>query len=122
MEVVYRHGEATLTRVLEEIESPPTRAALRSILRILEEKGHLKHRKEGREFVYQPVKSRATEGRSAFNRMLDTFFDGSLGQALASHLASPGVRYSEAEIDDLIEHLDAAKRQRAKRARKPLTE
>lgn len=111
MEVVYRHEEATLTRILDEIEKPPSRAALRSILTILENKKHLKHRKAGREFVYAPTKSRTSEGRSALNRIIDTFFDGSLGQALATHLASPDARYSQREIDDLIDHLEQAKLQ-----------
>ena len=109
MEVVYRHGEATLSQMREEIEDPPTRAALRSILNILEDKKHLRHRKEGREFVYSATKSRVAEGRSAFNRIIDTFFDGSLGQALATHLASPDADYSQEEINDLIQHLEQAK-------------
>lgn len=109
MEVIYRYGEATLTQILEEIEEPPTRAALRSILTILEDKRHLKHRKEGREFVYAPTLSRSTEGRSALNRIINTFFDGSLGQALATHLSSPDADYTQDEIDDLIDHLKQAK-------------
>ena len=109
MEVVYRRGEATLTQILDEIESPPTRAALRSILNILESKRHLCHRKEGREFVYSPVKSRSSEGRSALNRIIDTFFDGSLGQALANHLSAPEADYTQEEINDLIQHLEQAK-------------
>lgn len=109
MEIVYRQGEATLTEILQGIESPPTRAALRSILTILEDKGHLKHSKKGREFVYSATTSRSSEGRSALNRIIDTFFDGSLGQALATHLASPDANYTQDEIDDLIGHLNVAK-------------
>lgn len=109
MDLVFAQGEATLTQILEGMEKAPTRAALRSILTILEGKGHLKHRQEGREFIYQPVHSREEVGRSTLSRVIGTFFGGSLTQALAAYLSEPKTRLSEEEVAELREFLDSAK-------------
>ena len=62
MDIVYARGEATATHVLADMADPPSRTAVRTFLRILEEKGHLKHRKEGREYVYRPIRPRTQAG------------------------------------------------------------
>ncbi|MBN8422208.1 MAG: BlaI/MecI/CopY family transcriptional regulator [Verrucomicrobia bacterium] len=116
MDLVFAQGEATLSQILEGMDSPPTRPALRSILTILEGKGQLKHRQEGREFIYQPVHSRAEVGQSTLSRVIGTFFGGSLTQALAAYLSDPGTRLTEAEVTELRTFLDRAKT--AKSARK----
>ena len=95
MELVYARGEATATEVLAGMTDAPTRTAVRTFLRILEEKGHLKHRKRSREFVYYPTRLRERAGRSALQRLLETFFEGSLEKAVASHLSDPGAEVSE---------------------------
>ena len=64
MDVIYAHGEATVSQILAGIPSPPERGALRTLIRILERKGHVAHRQEGREFVYRPTKPRGAAGRS----------------------------------------------------------
>ena len=110
MDLVFAQGEATLSQILEGMESPPTRAALRSILTILEGKGHLKHRQEGREFIYQPVHSRAEVGQSTLSRVIGTFFGGSLTQALATYLSHPQTQLSEEEVTELRRFLDQAKK------------
>ncbi len=89
MDVVYAHGEATITQVLAELPDPPMRGALRTLVRILERKGHLTHRQAGREFVYRPTQPRGQAGRSALERVLDVFFGGSLENAVAAHLSDP---------------------------------
>jgi predicted transcriptional regulator len=110
MDLVFAQGEATLTQILEGMESPPTRPALRSILTILEGKGHLKHRQEGREFIYHPVHSRAEVGQSTLSRVIGTFFGGSLTQALAAYLSHPQTQLSEEEVTELRRFLDQAKK------------
>jgi predicted transcriptional regulator len=90
MDAVYARGEATVSQVIEAIPDPPMRGALRTLLRILENKGHLTHRKQGREFIYRPTQARGQAGRSALKRVLDVFFGGSLENAVAAHLADPG--------------------------------
>jgi predicted transcriptional regulator len=101
IEVIYAKGEATASDVLERMPDPPTRTAVRTFLRILEDKGHLKHTKRGREFVYQPTRRRERAGQSALQRVLQTFFDGSLEKAVASHLADPGSEISPEELQRL---------------------
>lgn len=89
MDVVYAHGEATITQVLAEMPDPPMRGALRTLVRILERKGHLAHRKVGREFIYRPTQPRGQAGRSALERVLDVFFGGSLQNAVVARLSDP---------------------------------
>jgi predicted transcriptional regulator len=108
MEIVFALGEATLSQIMEEMAEPPTRPALRSILTILEEKGQLKHRSEGREFVYRSVVSREKAGKSTLSRVVSTFFDGSISQALAAYLSDPKARLSDDEIAELRRFIDEA--------------
>ncbi len=89
MDLIYARGKATVTQVLTDMPDPPMRGALRTLLRILEKKGHLTHRQEGREFVYRPTQPRGRAGRSALGRVLDVFFNGSLERAVAAHLSDP---------------------------------
>ncbi|MCX6848076.1 MAG: BlaI/MecI/CopY family transcriptional regulator [Verrucomicrobia bacterium] len=109
MDLVFAQGEATLSQILEGMEKAPTRAALRSILTILEGKGQLKHRQEGREFILQPVHSRVEVGQSTLSRVIGTFFGGSLTQALAAYLSAPGTKLSDDEVAELREFLDKTK-------------
>jgi predicted transcriptional regulator len=109
IEVVYAKGEATATDVLAHMPDPPTRTAVRTFLRILEEKGHLKHTKRGREFVYQPTRRRERAGQSALLRVVQTFFEGSLEKAVAAHLADPGADVSPKELQRLSALIRQAK-------------
>ena len=98
MDVVYARGAATATQVYEEMDEPPTRTAVRTFLRILEDKGYVEHRKHGREFVYRPTRPRGVEGRCALRRVLQTFFDGSLERAVGAYLHGPGAKPSAEEL------------------------
>ena len=112
MDVVYAHGEATVTQVLAEMPDPPVRGALRTLLRILERKGHLSHREQGREFVYRPTQARGVAGRSALGRVLDVFFGGSLESAVAAHLSDPrrAGKLSREELHRLSDLIEQAKK------------
>ena len=108
MEIVFELEEATLSDLLERVKNPPTRPALRSILSILEEKGHLcQSGKRGREFIFKATTSRKGAGKNAMARLLDTFFSGSLGNALASHLDDPKTTYTEEELAELAALIEA---------------
>jgi predicted transcriptional regulator len=98
MDAVYAQGEATATDVLAAMADAPTRTAVRTFLRILEGKGHLKHIKRGREFVYRPTHSRESAGKSAFSRAIRTFFDGSLERAVAAYLGDPEAEVAPEEL------------------------
>ena len=99
MDVVYQLGTASTNDVLAKMADPPSRTAVRTVLRILEQKGHLAHRLQGREYVYRPVKPRQAAGRSAVQRVLRTFFGGSLEKAVAVYLSDPGSAISAEELE-----------------------
>lgn len=109
MDIVFARSEATLSQILDDMHEPPTRPALRSILTILEGKGHLKHRQEGREFIYQPVHSREKVGQSTLSRVISTFFGGSLSQAVAAYLSDPGTQLKDDEVAELKAFIDQAR-------------
>jgi BlaI family penicillinase repressor len=98
MEAVYARGKASAAEIHRHLPDAPSRTAVRTILGILEEKGHLKHTKRGREFLYEPTEPRRRVGRSALRRVLETFFEGSIEKAVAAHLSDPA---SKATIDEL---------------------
>jgi predicted transcriptional regulator len=102
MDAVFALGEATVNQVVEAIPSPPTAMAVRRMMHILEEKGHLRRRKSGREVIYVPRQTKDKAGRRAFERVLTTFFGGSLEEALASHLHSRKDQVSADERERLI--------------------
>jgi BlaI family transcriptional regulator, penicillinase repressor len=110
MDVVYARGEVTAGQVRVELPDAPSNTAVRTLLRILEEKGHLKHRQDGLRYVYQPSRRRGTVGRSAFTRVLRTFFDGSLEKAVAAHLGDSAVDLSDDELDRLAELIHQARK------------
>jgi predicted transcriptional regulator len=110
MDIVYASGEASAGQVVERLPDPPTRTAVRTMLRILEEKGHLKHRKQGREFIYQPTRARQRAGQSALRGVLATFFEGSLEKAVAAHLADPSAEPTPEELKRLARLIREAKK------------
>ena len=110
MDVVYASSEASAAEVVERLPDPPTRTAVRTMLRILEEKGHLKHRKQGREFIYQPTRGRQRAGQSAMRRVLTTFFEGSLEKAVAAHLADPATEPTPEELKRIARLIREAKK------------
>ena len=109
MDIVYAHGEASIADVLKELPNPPARGALGRLVRILEDKGHLKHYRKGREFIFQPTVSRHRAGPSAMRRVVDTFFGGSLRQAVAAHLAQRDTDVSEDELKRLAKLIREAR-------------
>ena len=86
MDVVFSLGEATVNQIVASISDAPTTMAVRRMMHILEEKGHLRRRQSGREVVYLPVQSKGRAGLNALQGVLDTFFGGALDEALAAHL------------------------------------
>lgn len=119
MEIVFALRQATLSDIQTRMQDAPTRPALRSLLTILESKGCLTHTKRSREFVYAPTTEPASAGRSALRRVLDTFFEGSFGQALAAHLGDPRSRLSSEEVSELEAFLQEARRKQDGKAEPP---
>lgn len=108
MDVLFARGEATVNQITEALPDPPTPMAVRRMMHILEEKGHLRRREQGREIVYAPKQAREAAGRSAFEKVLETFFGGSLEEALASHLISRKDGVSAGERDRLRQLIEEA--------------
>lgn len=109
MDIVYAHGEASISDVLAELPDPPARGALGRMVSILEDKGHLKHYQKGREYIFQPTVSRQKAGPSALRRVVDTFFSGSLRQAVAAHLGQRDTDLSDEELKRLAELIRQAR-------------
>ncbi len=109
MDIVYSRGEATVNEVLKDMPDPLARATVRTMLRILDDKGHLKHTTRGREFIYKPVRPRRRAGQSAMKRLIDTFFDGSLTEAVAAHIVDATAKLDENELNRLAELIHQAK-------------
>ena len=84
MDIIFARGEATAAEVNDALPDHPSYSTVRTLLRILEEKGHLKHREDGLRYVYAPTRTRAVESKSALRRVVRTFFEGSLSDAVAA--------------------------------------
>ena len=111
MDVVYRLEAATASEVLESLPDPPSYSAVRAILRILEEKGHLTHRQDGPRYVYAPVVPRAAARQSALRQVVRTFFDGSAAQAVATLLDMSETGLSPDEARQLSQLIEKSKRE-----------
>ncbi len=111
MDAVFEQGEATVNQVVEAIPDAPTAMAVRRMMHILEEKGHLKRRENGREVVYIPRESKEKAGRGAFQKIIETFFGGSLEEALAAHLHSRKEALTDEERQRLISLIEQAKKE-----------
>ena len=111
MDVVFALGQATVNQVVQAIPDAPTPMAIRRLMHILEAKMQLRRKKQGREVVYLPREAKAKAGRSAFQRVLETFFEGSLEEALAVHLHSRKDDLSDEERARLIQLIELAKKE-----------
>jgi predicted transcriptional regulator len=114
MDVIYAQGTATAVEVHAQLPDPPSKTAVRTLLRILEEKGHLKHKQDGLRYVYQPSRRRGPAGRSALDRVLRTFFEGSLEKAVAAHLADRSAELSEQELARLAALIEQARNEQSR--------
>ena len=111
MDVLYQLGEATAAEVQERLPEPPSYSAVRAMLRILEDKGHIRHHEDGPRYVFSPVVARDTAQRSAVRHLLRTFFDGSVEDAMAALLDGAERKLSRDEIDRMSQLIEQRKRE-----------
>lgn len=111
MDIIYRQGSATAAEVLENLPNPPSYSAVRAMLKVLEIKGHLKHRQQGPRYVFTPKVSREKAKRSAIDHLLNTFFDGSAEQAVAALLDVSRSDLSDRDLDRLSKLIKQAKQE-----------
>ena len=97
------------SKIVRSLPDPPSKTAVRTLLRILEEKGHLKHVEQGREYVYQPTQPRLRAGRWAFPARAADIFDGSLEKAVAAHIADSSADLSTEELKRLAKLIQQAR-------------
>lgn len=109
MDVIYRKKEATGAQVMDNIPDPPSYSAVRALLRILEEKGHLTHRKVGPRYVYSPTVSPDRAKQTALKHVLSTFFQGSVSAAVATLIDMQDRDLEPGEVERLQELIDHAR-------------
>jgi predicted transcriptional regulator len=110
IDILYANGRATAAEVQAALPDPPSYSAVRAMLRILEDKGHVRHQQDGPRYVYLPTVARDNAKRSAMRHMLQTFFDGSAEQAISALLDDASTKMSDAELDRLARLIDQARR------------
>jgi predicted transcriptional regulator len=111
MDVLHTRGQATAAEVLAELPNPPSYSAVRALLRILEEKNHIKHHRDGARYVYLPRASREAASKSALRRVVSTFFKGSAAEAMAALLENSDTEISDAELNKLQQIIKQAKKE-----------
>ncbi|HJR42898.1 MAG TPA: BlaI/MecI/CopY family transcriptional regulator [Gemmatimonadaceae bacterium] len=111
MDVLYREGRATAADVLAQLPDPPGYSAVRAMLRVLEDKGHVKHEQAGPRYVYLPTVPREKARRSALRHLVRTFFDGSTEATVAALLDLSDTRISNAELQRLSKLIEQARKE-----------
>ena len=110
MDIVYTRSQASVGEVLEDMADPPSYSSVRALMRILEEKGHLRHRPQGVKYVYTPTRPRHAAAKSAVRQMLSTFFDDSASKAVAALLDVSDARLTKEELNRMRKLIDGARK------------
>jgi BlaI family transcriptional regulator, penicillinase repressor len=113
IDILYRRGRATAADVMHELPGDPSYSTVRTQLRVLEEKGHVRHEEKGLRYVYIPIVSRRTVRKSALKHLVNTFFEGSAEQAVAALLGGEGSRLSEEQLDRIEDLIKKARKEGA---------
>ena len=114
MDALYRLGRATAAEVTKNLPDPPSSTAVRTMLRILEDKGHITHEHDGVRYFYTPVMPREQARKSVLTHVVRTFFDGSAQQAMATLLDSPRSDLSDKELEQLARMIEQARSKRGR--------
>ena len=99
MDILHKRERATAHEVMSDLADPPSYSAVRTFLRLLEERGHVRHEQDGPRYVYMPTVERREAQKSAMAHMVDTFFDGSVEEAIAALVGSSRPKLSAEELD-----------------------
>jgi predicted transcriptional regulator len=113
MDLLFRRGKATAAEVQRDLPDPPSYSAVRALLRILEQKGHVKHEQDGPRYVYVPRLDRDTARATALRHLVQTFFDGSAEQAMAALIDTSARTLGDAELERLAELIEKARKEGA---------
>jgi BlaI family transcriptional regulator, penicillinase repressor len=118
MDILFARGRATGQEIQEGLPDKPNYSSVRTILRVLERKGYVRHVEEGLRYVYEPTVPKETARRSALQRIIRTFFDGSAKEAVAALLDPSAFHLSDEELKELARLVDLAKGDRAQKERR----
>jgi BlaI family transcriptional regulator, penicillinase repressor len=110
MDILYRRGRATAAEVMEELTGEPNYSTVRTQLRVLEEKGHVRHDQDGVRFVYMPAVPRNAARKSALKHLVETFFDGSAEQVVAAVLGGEASHLSDDDLKRIAELVAKARK------------
>jgi BlaI family transcriptional regulator, penicillinase repressor len=110
MDILYRIGRATAGEVMRDLTGEPTYSTVRAQLRVLEEKGHVRHEEQGLRYVYVPIVPRHEARQSILKHMVDTFFEGSTHKVVAALLGAEGARISREELDKISDIVERARK------------
>jgi predicted transcriptional regulator len=111
MDILYRRGRATVGEVMADLSGTPSYSTVRTQLRVLEEKGHVRHEEQGLRYVYEPAVPRGEARKSALRHLIDTFFDGSAEQTMAALLGGERKRLSDAELRRIADLIARARKE-----------
>ena len=110
MDVLYRRGRATAAEVMADLPGEPNYSTVRTQLRVLEDKGHVRHEEEGVRYVYAPAVPRHAARRSALKHLVETFFDGSAEQVVAAVLGGEATKLSDEDLERIGELIEKARK------------
>ena len=110
MDVLFRRGRATAAEVMEELPGEPSYSTVRTQLRVLEDKGHVRHDEDGVRFVYMPAVARSAARKSALRHLVDTFFDGSPEKAVAALLGGEGAKLTDEQLERIADMIANARK------------
>lgn len=113
IDILYRRGRATAAEVMEDLPADTTYSTVRTQLRVLEEKGHVRHEQDGQRYVYNPAVPRGTVRRSALKHLVETFFDGSVEQTVAALLGGDASRLTDEQLDRIEDLIKKARKEGA---------
>jgi predicted transcriptional regulator len=111
IDILYRRGKATAAEVMEDLPGRPSYSTVRTQLRVLEEKGHVRHEDDGQRYVYSPAAPRGTVRRSALKHLVETFYEGSVEQAVAALLGGEGARLTDDQLDHIEDLIRKARKE-----------
>ena len=110
MDILYRRGRATAADVMADLAGQPSYSTVRTQLRVLEDKGHVRHEEQGLRYVYLPAVPRRAARKSALRHLVDTFFDGSAEQVVAALLGGEGARLTDQQLDRIVQLIAKARK------------
>jgi predicted transcriptional regulator len=113
MDCLYRRGKATAATIMQDLPGHPHLSTVRTQLRVLEDKGHVRHDEEGLRYVYMPAVARGAARKSALKHLVETFFDGSAEKVIAAVLGAEGSKLSAGELDRIADLVRRARKERS---------